>query len=102
MPRLHRRFANKVQAPQGRRAPKRHRLRSGLRTARLCGNLAALTGAGMKHYRVNKLDRHAGSVVKRKDILANNDKQAVEAAARDQDCPICEILHAGEKVGSID
>lgn len=56
----------------------------------------------MKHYRVNKLDDHAGSVVKRKDILANNDEQAIQAAARDEDCPICEVLHAGEKVGSID
>jgi len=56
----------------------------------------------MKHYRVNKLDGPGGVVVKRRDILANNDGQAVKLAADADDCPICEVLHAGKKVGSID
>jgi hypothetical protein len=55
----------------------------------------------MKHYRVNKLSKRGGAVIKRKDVLANNDQQAVEAAARDDDCPVCEVWQAGEKVGSI-
>ena len=55
----------------------------------------------MKHYRVNKLDRPGGEIVKRKDVLANNDEQAVADAAADDDCPVCDVWHAGEKVGSI-
>ena len=55
----------------------------------------------MKHYRVNKLDRPGGETVKRKDVLANNDRQALADAAADDDCPICDVWHAGEKVGSI-
>jgi hypothetical protein len=54
----------------------------------------------MKHYRVNKLAKPEGIVVKRKDILAKNDKQAIQAAA-DGDCPICEVWSDGKKVGSI-
>jgi hypothetical protein len=30
-------------------------------------------GEGMKHYRVNKLGKPGGDVIKRKDILANDD-----------------------------
>lgn len=55
----------------------------------------------MKHYRVNKLTRPGGEVVKRKDILAKDDRQAVESARNDSDCPVCEIWHAGTKVHSI-
>jgi hypothetical protein len=56
----------------------------------------------MKHYRINKLAAPGGAIVKRKDILANDAKQAVEIAARDPDCPICEVWHAGEKIGGAD
>jgi hypothetical protein len=55
----------------------------------------------MKHYRVNKLVRPGGPVVKKKDVLANNDRQALAAAEQDADCPVCEVWHAGEKVGSV-
>jgi hypothetical protein len=55
----------------------------------------------MKHYRVNKLAKPGGQVVKKKDILANSDQQAVAAAEQDNDCPVCEVYHAGEKVGSV-
>ena len=56
----------------------------------------------MKHYRVNKVAMPGGAVVKKKDILANNDKQAMQAAAGDADCPTCDVWHAGQKIGSID
>ena len=56
----------------------------------------------MKHYRVNKVDASSGDIVKRKDVLANNDEQALANAAADADCPVCEVWHAGKKVGSID
>lgn len=55
----------------------------------------------MKHYRVNKLVKPNGPVIKKRDILANNDREAVEAARQDDDCPICDVLHEGKKVGSI-
>ena len=56
----------------------------------------------MKHYRVNKLDRPGGKIVKRKDVLANNDRQAVADAAADDDCPVCEVWVSGQKLGTID
>ncbi len=55
----------------------------------------------MRHYRVNKLAKAGGAIVKRKDILANDDRQAVARARDDEDCPICEVWRDGEKVGSI-
>ena len=55
----------------------------------------------MKHYRVNKVAKRDGMVVKTKDVLATDDRQAVERARNDEDCPICEVWHAGKKVGAI-
>jgi hypothetical protein len=55
----------------------------------------------MKHYRVNKLAKPDGAVIKKKDILAASDAQAVQHAAESADCPVCEVLRDGEKVGSV-
>jgi len=55
----------------------------------------------MRHYRVNKLAKAGGIVVKRKDILANDDRQAVARAQGDDDCPVCDVLRDGEKIASI-
>jgi hypothetical protein len=55
----------------------------------------------MRHYRVNKLARPGGVVVKSKDILANDDRQAVARAEGDLDCPICDVWRDGEKIHSI-
>lgn len=55
----------------------------------------------MRHYRVNKLAKAGGVVVKRKDILADNDRQAVARAEGDPDCPICDVWRDGEKIGSV-
>ena len=55
----------------------------------------------MKHYRINKLAKAGGAVVKKKDVLANNDKEAVRTAAESDDCPVCDVLRDGEKIGSI-
>jgi hypothetical protein len=55
----------------------------------------------MRHYRVNKLARAGGEIVKRKDILANDDRQAVVRAASDEDCPVCDVWRDGEKVGTV-
>ena len=55
----------------------------------------------MKHYRINKLAKIDGVVIKRKDILAASDAEAVRHAADDHDCPICDVLRDGKKVGAI-
>jgi hypothetical protein len=55
----------------------------------------------MKHYRINKLAKRGGVIVKKKDVLATNDKDAVRTAAESDDCPICDVFHNGEKVGQI-
>ncbi len=55
----------------------------------------------MKHYRVNKVAKPNGTVVKSKDILAADHRQAVARAEGDDDCPVCEVWHAGQKVGSV-
>ena len=55
----------------------------------------------MKHYRVNKLAKPGGAIIKKKDILASSDKHAIQHAAESPDCPICDVLRDGEKVGSI-
>jgi hypothetical protein len=55
----------------------------------------------MKLYRVNKLAKPDGIVVKKKDILASSDSEAVERAADSPDCPVCDVLRDGQKVGSI-
>jgi hypothetical protein len=55
----------------------------------------------MRHYRVNKLAKVGGEVIKRKDILANDDRQAVAQVRADADCPICDVFRDGEKIGSI-
>jgi len=71
------------------------------RLPRLCTMRAEGSGVFMKHYRVNKVTKPNGTILKRKDVLANDDKQALRTAAEDEDCPTCEVFHAGEKIGSI-
>jgi hypothetical protein len=55
----------------------------------------------MKLYRIDKLAKLGGAVIRRKHVLAPNDKQAVEQAAESDDCPICDVSRDGERVGSI-
>jgi hypothetical protein len=55
----------------------------------------------MKLYRVNKLAKPGGHVIKKKHILAHSDHEAVQQASDSPDCPICDVLRDGEKVGQI-
>jgi hypothetical protein len=55
----------------------------------------------VKLYRINKLTRPGGAVVKKKDVLAASDREAVQRAADSEDCPICDVLRDGQTVGSI-
>jgi hypothetical protein len=55
----------------------------------------------MKLYRVNKLARAGGIIVKKKHILAPSDRDAVRQAENSDDCPVCEVLRDGTTVGEI-
>lgn len=55
----------------------------------------------MKLYRINKVIKPGGVILKQKDVLATSDREAVQRAADSQDCPVCEILKDGKQVGSI-
>jgi len=55
----------------------------------------------VKLYRINKLARPGGAVVKKKDVLAASDSEAMQTAADSEDCPVCDVLKDGQAVGSI-
>jgi hypothetical protein len=55
----------------------------------------------MKLYRVDKLAKRGGIVVKKKHILAASDRHALQQAEDSPDCPICDVLRDGEKVGQV-
>lgn len=55
----------------------------------------------MKLYRVNKLAKPNGAVIKKKHILARSDHDAVKQAEDSPDCPICDVLRDGKTVGQI-
>jgi hypothetical protein len=68
------------------------------------GYISTRVGPGtgdMKLYRIDKLARLGGMVVKRKHILAGSDRQAVAQAEDSDDCPICDVMRDGEKVGQV-
>jgi len=46
----------------------------------------------MKLYRVDKLAKRDGIVIKKKHILAASDAQAVRQAEDSDDCPICDVV----------
>ena len=54
----------------------------------------------MKLYRINKLAKRGGAIVKSQDVLASSDREAVRRA-ESEDCPVCEVLKDGKVVGSI-
>jgi hypothetical protein len=55
----------------------------------------------MKLYRVNKLAKPGGVVVKKKHILAPSDSAAVQQAEASDDCPICDVVRDGRTVGQV-
>jgi hypothetical protein len=57
--------------------------------------------SAMKLYRVDKLAKRGGAVIKKKHILAHSDRQAVQQAEASEDCPICDVLRDGERVGQV-
>ena len=55
----------------------------------------------MKLYRINKVTKPGGAIIKKKDVLAASDSEAVQRASQSPDCPVCEIFKEGEQVGTI-
>ena len=55
----------------------------------------------MRLYRIDKLARHGGAVIKKKHILAATDRDAVRDAQESDDCPICDVLRDGRLVGQV-
>ena len=55
----------------------------------------------MKLYRVDKLAKRGGVIIKKKHILAASDAQAVRQAEDSADCPICDVKRDGETIRQI-
>jgi hypothetical protein len=55
----------------------------------------------VKLYRINKVTRPGGHVLKKKDVLAASDRDALKRADESDDCPVCEVLSDGKAVGTI-
>lgn len=55
----------------------------------------------MKLYRINKLSAPGGTVLKKKDVLAASDREALSRANDSADCPVCEVLRDGRPVGMV-
>ena len=55
----------------------------------------------MKLYRVDKLAKRGGAVVKKRHILATSDAAAVRQAEDSDDCPICDVRRDGDVVGQV-
>ena len=55
----------------------------------------------MKLYRINKVEAPGGSPLKKKDVLARDDAEAIKRAADSEDCPVCEVLRDGNPIGLI-
>lgn len=55
----------------------------------------------MRHYRIEKLAKPGGAVLKKKDILAESDRKAIERAEDSPDCPICDVRKDGEVIGTV-
>ena len=55
----------------------------------------------MKHYRIEKVARPGGVVLKKKDILAESDREAMARAEDSADCPICDVRKDGQVIGTV-
>ena len=56
----------------------------------------------MKLYRIDKVAKPGGLALKKKHVLAQSDREALQQAAASADCPVCEVIRDdGKNVGSI-
>ena len=69
--------------------------------ARAARRGADVPGWVMKHYRIEKVARPGGEVLKKKDILADSDREAMARAEDSADCPICDVRKDGQVIGTV-
>jgi hypothetical protein len=55
----------------------------------------------LRLYRINKVTEPGGVVLKKHDVLASSDGEALKRAEESADCPVCDVLRDGEHIGSI-
>ncbi|HEY0627083.1 MAG TPA: hypothetical protein VGD10_10160 [Allosphingosinicella sp.] len=55
----------------------------------------------MKHYRVHKVTKPGGTILKTKHIIAVDDVKAMKKASDDADCPVCEVQRDDVTVGTL-
>jgi hypothetical protein len=55
----------------------------------------------VRHYRINKVTSPGGHPIKKKDVLAASDREAMRLARESEDCPTCDVLKDGKTVGSV-
>ena len=55
----------------------------------------------MRLYRINKVEELGGAPIKKRDVLARNDAEAVQRAEDSEDCPVCEVLRDGNVIGTV-
>lgn len=67
--------------------------------AAVCG--LPIMGAPVKLYRINKVAKPGGPALKKKDVLARSHAEALRRAEDSDDCPVCDVLHNGQLVGSV-
>ena len=61
----------------------------------------AASGAAVKLYRINKVTKPQGAVIKKRDVLAASDGEALRMAEESSECPVCDVLRDGQAIGSI-
>ena len=59
-------------------------------------------GVDVRLYRINKVAEPGGAILKKKDVLASSDQEALKRAEDSPDCPVCEVLRDGQPIGSIE
>lgn len=55
----------------------------------------------VKHYRIEKVAFPGGTVLKKKDILAGSDGEALGRAENSADCPVCDVRKDGDVIGTV-
>ena len=58
-------------------------------------------GISVRLYRINKVEKPGGAPLKKRDVLAKNDAEAIQRAVESEDCPVCDVLRDGEVIGSV-
>ena len=58
-------------------------------------------GLTVRLYRINTVEEPGGPPIKKRDVLARNDAEAVQRAEDSEDCPVCDVLRDGNVIGTV-